>query len=88
VLFTRGADRATQLIDWVENVIGSIWAGADALWRSFQTRVKGLHKRQLRLGRHRETGVQPVVVGDELRALACALSPPEELSTRAEGIPR
>jgi GH25 family lysozyme M1 (1,4-beta-N-acetylmuramidase) len=39
VLFTRGADRATQFIDWVENIVGSLWAGADALWRSFQARV-------------------------------------------------
>jgi hypothetical protein len=40
VLFTRGADRATRLHDWAGNVVGSIWAGADALWRSFQARVQ------------------------------------------------
>jgi subtilisin family serine protease len=40
VLFTRGADRATQLVDYVGNVAGSIWSGADVLWRSFQTKVK------------------------------------------------
>jgi hypothetical protein len=40
VLFTRGADRATQLVDYVGNVADLIWSSADALWRSFQARVE------------------------------------------------
>jgi subtilisin family serine protease len=40
VLFTRGADRATQLVDYAGNVTGLIWSGADALWRSFQAKVE------------------------------------------------
>jgi subtilisin family serine protease len=40
ILFTRGADRATQPFDWTVNILNLIWRGADALWHSFQARVK------------------------------------------------
>jgi hypothetical protein len=39
IVFTRGADRVTQFIDWNMNIIGSYWRGADALWRSLQRKV-------------------------------------------------
>lgn len=40
ILFTRGADRATQFVDWAANIVDLVWHGAEALWLGFQARVK------------------------------------------------
>lgn len=85
VLFTRGADRATQLLDWVENVIGSVWAGADALWRSFQARVRDFINANY--------GSAVVVKPESSRWPWAAIrsqlpsAPAEEFSPRPEGLP-